>query len=72
MSTPARIVALAVIGLLVFGLAYVRFAPSCGPVSVPAGAKAGDLTLHSCTYATEQSRRPPVVPRRHPIASRCR
>ena len=51
--TPTRIVALAVIGVLVLGLAYLRFAPGDGTVSVPAGAKAGDLTLHACTYATE-------------------
>jgi pimeloyl-ACP methyl ester carboxylesterase len=51
--TPTRIVALAVIGVLVFGLGYLRFAPGDSTVSVPAGAKAGDLTLHPCTYATE-------------------
>jgi len=51
--TPARIVALAVIGVLVSGLAYLRFAPEEGSVSVPAGAKAGDLALEPCTYETE-------------------
>jgi pimeloyl-ACP methyl ester carboxylesterase len=51
--TPARIVALAVIGVLVSGLAYVRFAPGDETVSVPAGARAGDLTMHACTYETE-------------------
>jgi hypothetical protein len=51
--TPTRIVALAVIGMLVFGLGCLRFAPEDRTVSVPAGAKAGDLTLHPCTYATE-------------------
>jgi len=56
--TPTRIVALAVIGVLVFGLAYLRFAPGDSTVSVPAGAKAGDLTLHACTYATEQGAMP--------------
>jgi uncharacterized membrane protein YdfJ with MMPL/SSD domain/pimeloyl-ACP methyl ester carboxylesterase len=50
--TPARIAALALIGALVIGLAYLRFAPD-DRVSVPAGAKAGDLTLHPCSYATE-------------------
>jgi pimeloyl-ACP methyl ester carboxylesterase len=50
---PARIVALALIGLVVLGLAYLRFAPDSGSVSVPAGAKAGDLTLEQCSYATE-------------------
>jgi pimeloyl-ACP methyl ester carboxylesterase len=50
--TPSRIVALALIGLAVFGLAYLRFT---GPdrVSVQKGAHAGDLILERCTYATE-------------------
>jgi hypothetical protein len=51
--TPARIVALALIGLAVLGLAYLRFAPDDGSVSVPAGAQAGDLALEPCSYATE-------------------
>ena len=51
--TWARVVALAVIGVLAAGLAYLRFAPGDNRVSVPAGAKAGDLSLHACTYATE-------------------
>ena len=50
--TPARIFALVLIALAVLGLAYLRFAPD-GSVSVPAGAKAGDLSLESCTYSTE-------------------
>jgi hypothetical protein len=50
---PARIVALALIGLVVLGLAYLRFAPDGDSSSVPAGAKAGDLTLERCDYATE-------------------
>jgi len=50
--TPARIVALALIGLAVLGLAYLRFAPD-DRVSVPEGAKAGDLILEDCEYATE-------------------
>ena len=56
--TPARIVALVVIGVMLFGLTYVRFAPGDAAVSVPAGAKAGDLTMHACTYATEQGAMP--------------
>ena len=40
--TPARIVALAFIGLVVLGLGYLRFAPDGDSVSVPKGAKAGD------------------------------
>jgi pimeloyl-ACP methyl ester carboxylesterase len=51
--TPARIVALALIGLVVLGLGYLRFAPSPGPVSVPHGAHAGQLILKPCSYATE-------------------
>jgi hypothetical protein len=52
--TPGRIVALALIALLACGLAYLRFAPDSGTVSVPEGAKAGDLTLERCDYATEK------------------
>ena len=44
MFTPARIVALALIVLLIGGLAYLRFAPDGGSVSVPKGAHAGQLT----------------------------
>jgi len=51
--TPARILALAVIGALLLGLAYLRFSPDA-PVSVPPGAKPGDLTLEPCTYPTEE------------------
>ena len=50
--TPARIVALVVIGVLALGLAYLRFAPDPS-VSVPDGAQAGDVILEPCTYATE-------------------
>jgi hypothetical protein len=52
---PARIVALVLIALAALGLAYLRFSPDAGSVSVPKGAHAGDLgRLHSCTYATEK------------------
>ncbi|HSL63413.1 MAG TPA: hypothetical protein VK874_02040, partial [Gaiellaceae bacterium] len=51
--TPARIVALALIAILASGLAYLRIAPDSGPVTVPGGAKAGDLILEPCEYATE-------------------
>ena len=37
-----------------WALAYLRFAPDTGPVSVPSGAHAGQLTLKPCTYATER------------------
>jgi pimeloyl-ACP methyl ester carboxylesterase len=50
--TPARVVALVLIGLAVAGLSYLRLAPD-ERVSVPKGAKAGDLALERCTYATE-------------------
>src|SRR5437870_4500511 len=52
--TPARIVALALIGLTVLGLAYLHFATGKDSVSVPSGAHAGQLKLHSCHYATEK------------------
>ncbi len=50
--TPARIVALTIIGLVALGLLYLRFA-SEDRVSVPNGALAGDLLLENCEYATE-------------------
>ena len=51
--TPARIVALVVIGLVVLALGYVHVSSGDDAVSVPSGAKAGDLILHDCDYATE-------------------
>jgi pimeloyl-ACP methyl ester carboxylesterase len=51
--TPARIVALAAITLLAAGLAFVRFAPGDEASTVPPGARAGDLTMKPCTFATE-------------------
>jgi pimeloyl-ACP methyl ester carboxylesterase len=50
--TVSRIIGLVAIGLVVAGLAYLHFAPA-GEVSVPEGAHAGQLTLHSCEYSTE-------------------
>jgi pimeloyl-ACP methyl ester carboxylesterase len=55
---PSRIVALVVIGIMLLGLAYLRFAPGAAAISVGAGAKAGDLTMHACTYATEKGAMP--------------
>jgi len=52
--TRARIAALAVIAVLVVGLAYLRFAPGDDPVSVWSGAKPGDVKMRACTYSTEQ------------------
>ena len=43
-----------IVAVLAIGLAYLRFSPDGGAVSVPAGAKAGQLTLHPCHYGTEQ------------------
>ena len=51
--TPARIVALALIVVLVGGLAYLRFAPRPDSMSVPEGAKAGQIFLEPCSYPTE-------------------
>ncbi|MDT7572829.1 MAG: hypothetical protein QOE05_3003 [Actinomycetota bacterium] len=51
--TLARVVALGVIALLVGALGLVRVTHQVTKVSVPRGAQAGSLTLHSCTYATE-------------------
>ena len=53
MFTLSRVIALGLIALLVAGLAYLRFAPDSGLVSVPEGAKAGDLILEPCEYPTE-------------------
>ena len=54
--TPARIVAIAVLGLLTLGLGYVHLTSGGDRVSVPPGAHAGQLDLHSCHYATEDGR----------------
>ena len=53
MFTLSRVIALALIALLIAGLAYLRFAPDSSSVSVPEGAKAGDLILEACDYPTE-------------------
>jgi putative drug exporter of the RND superfamily len=50
----ARIVALALIALSAIGLAYLHFSTAEDAVSVPSGSRAGQLDLHSCTYATER------------------
>jgi pimeloyl-ACP methyl ester carboxylesterase len=52
--SPSRIVALAVIGVLLLGLTYIGLAPGDAAVSVPAGAHPGQLAMHPCTYATEK------------------
>ena len=53
MFTLSPVVALALIALLVGGLAYLRFAPDSDTVSVPEGAKAGEVVLQPCDYKTE-------------------
>jgi uncharacterized membrane protein YdfJ with MMPL/SSD domain/pimeloyl-ACP methyl ester carboxylesterase len=50
--TPSRLVGLLLVGALVLGLGYLRFTPE-GRTAVPAGAKAGELVMHPCRYATE-------------------
>jgi pimeloyl-ACP methyl ester carboxylesterase len=52
--TVARIFALAVIAVALFGLAYLHLGSGTDSVSVPAGAHAGQLALHSCSYGTEK------------------
>ncbi|MBD0328972.1 MAG: alpha/beta hydrolase [Thermoleophilia bacterium] len=51
--TPARIVALAVVAVLVVGLGYLRVTTGTDRLAVPDGAKAGQLVLEPCEYATE-------------------
>src|SRR5919198_5447107 len=74
--TRARIVALAVLGLTTLGLAFLHVATKPDRVSVPSGAHAGQLKLHSCHYATEDGGYPAdcgtlVVPEnRHKADSR--
>jgi pimeloyl-ACP methyl ester carboxylesterase len=51
--TPGRTVALVLVAAAATGLAYLRFGPQSDSVSVPAGAKAGDLILERCEYGTE-------------------
>jgi len=51
--TPARIVALVLIAVVVIGLLYLRFGTGEASVSVPAGAQAGDLVMEPGTFDTE-------------------
>jgi pimeloyl-ACP methyl ester carboxylesterase len=50
---PARLIALALVALLVAGLVALRSGGESDLLAVPDGAEAGDLTLESCEYATE-------------------
>lgn len=56
--TGARVVALVFVVMLVSGLVDIRAAMTDDTLSVPDGAKAGDLLLHSCTYETEEGNEP--------------
>src|SRR5262245_33131185 len=49
--TRGRIVALVLIGIATLGLAYLHVATGDERMSVPRGAHAGQLQLHSCSYA---------------------
>jgi pimeloyl-ACP methyl ester carboxylesterase len=49
-----RIIGLALIALVTLGLGFLHFGGGSEAVSVPAGAHAGELTLKSCSYTTEQ------------------
>ena len=51
---PARIVAFIAVALAVLGLAYLHLSSGDDRVSVPDGARAGELTLEPCNYATER------------------
>lgn len=54
-----RTVALALIAVLAGGLAYLRVdLHSDGTISVPQGAKAGQVSLEPCDYATEDGEHP--------------
>src|ERR671936_575825 len=50
---PARVVALALVSVTALGLVYLHFSLGKDSVSVPSGARAGQLKLHPCHYATE-------------------
>src|SRR4051794_31413903 len=52
--SATRIVALALIALALAGLGYLRFSSGESEVAGAAGAHAGQLAMHPCTYATEK------------------
>jgi pimeloyl-ACP methyl ester carboxylesterase len=51
--SPVRIIALALIAVLAGGLVFLRVIPHSGAIAVPAGAKAGHLSLKRCVYPTQ-------------------
>jgi pimeloyl-ACP methyl ester carboxylesterase len=59
--SPARIAALVLIAVVALGLVYLHFKPDTGTVSVPPGAKAGDLILEAGSYPTEDGSYPADV-----------
>ena len=53
--TPRRIVALLLTAVAIVGLAFMRAGRDPDHVSVPANARAGQLTLDPCTYEAEHA-----------------
>lgn len=53
-----RVVALALLAMLIAGLVVARFSFDTDPLAVPAGATAGDITLEPCEYTTESGSYP--------------
>src|SRR5438105_14741115 len=53
---PARVIALTLISLTTLGLAYLHLSGGPDSVSVPPGARAGQLNLHASDYASENGR----------------
>jgi pimeloyl-ACP methyl ester carboxylesterase len=51
---PARLAAFVLVALAALGLAFISFTSREDRVSVPDGARAGQLTLEPCHYATER------------------
>jgi pimeloyl-ACP methyl ester carboxylesterase len=56
--TPGRLIALLIAVAALVGLATAGLASSATVLSVPHGAQAGQLTLHPCTYHTENGGHP--------------
>src|SRR4051794_22785732 len=52
-ATVARVVAITMIVLAAAALVMLRFAGGKSAVSVPRGAHAGQVFLHSCSYSTD-------------------
>src|SRR4051812_42330453 len=52
--TPARIVALTLIAVLIAGIVSLGFGSGTQRLKVPPNAKPGDLVVHDCDYPTEK------------------